>query len=392
MLPFNAIVVGTGFAGATAANLLATKYCMNVLVVEQRNHIGGQMYDFRNEEGLLIQKYGPHIFHTDSEAVYDYIKPFTKLNDYVHRVKADIDGQFVELPFNLDTAKKLLNYKLYNKFDSMLDSFISESFTYSKLSSDENATLQQITSIIYDKILSKYSKKQWGSYFKSLDTNVFDRVPIRCNHDSRYFTDKYQGMPVAGYTEMIKLMLDHSNISVMTNCNFNAIVDIDDKEQLFIYGHSFDGPIFYSGQLDHLMRIDERLFEGAGTYNLIPYRSLDFDFETTECRLPAAVVNYPNTREETRDTDFSYFYKNNAKNTVICHEVPKQGDGKNDFYYPIPSDSARAQYIKCLDVIKSKDVLKNIHPIGRAGLYKYMNMDATILSTMSIVDSIMLEK
>lgn len=380
---YDAVVVGSGFAGATAANILASNG-YKVLVVERRHHIGGQMYEYRAKNGMLIHKYGPHIFHTNDEMVYEYLKQFMRLDtSFVHKVTAYINGQYVDLPFNANTAH-ILNDVLRLEYNKLRNSqTLRPEVKYSELCNDAPI----LSRYIYDTFLKNYSQKQWGHFFPTkLDAKVLDRVPIRLNSDNRYFTDKYQGLPEFGYTDCIMKMLDHDNINVMTNCDFNSIARVTETDKtLYVLDSKFDGPIFYSGTSECIMQlIDVEMRH-------LPYRSLTFDFIHSSNKLPSAVVNYPNNYDRTRTTDFSHFnFDVKSTDTVLCNEISIDGNGKNDFYYPIPSDETIRQYQQNVVYIKSYPAFKNIFFIGRAGLYRYMNMDMTVHTTMSIVNEFLL--
>jgi UDP-galactopyranose mutase len=355
-IPF--VVVGAGLAGCTIAERIAAQLDKKVLIVEQRNHIGGNAYDYYNEDGILVQKYGPHIFHTNLEEVWNYLCRFTEWNAYVHRVIAKVNGTEVYLPINLDTMEKL-HSRSYTPAE------LEEYFELKRIKIDEIRTsrdvvVSQVGEEIYDLFFKNYTKKQWGIYPEELDAQVTRRLPVRFNRDTRYFSDTYQGIAKYGYTRMFERMLDNNNIHILLNTDYKDIIDTVKFDKLI-----FTGPIDYFFDYFH---------------GKLPYRSLDFKFETlqTEKYQNAAVVNYPNEHDYTRITEFKQFYFQTHHSTTICYEYPK---AEGDPYYPIPRPEYQEIYTK---YSKEAEKLGNVHFLGRLAQYRYLNMDQVVCESLAL--------
>jgi len=355
---FDYLIVGAGFAGSVLAERLATRSNKKVLIIDKRNHIGGNAYDHYNEEGILIHKYGPHIFHTNSKDVFDYLGNFTEWRPYEHRVLASVDGQHVPMPINLDTINKLYGLNL-TSFE--LDQFfasVAEEVPVIKTS--EDVVVSKVGRELYEKFFKNYTRKQWGLDPSQLDKSVTSRVPTRTNRDDRYFTDTYQAMPLHGYTRMFERMLDHPNIKVMLNTDYHEIVDfIPFKEMIFT------GPV-------------DEYFDYK--FGKLPYRSLEFKHETLnkEKHLAAPVVNYPNEHPYTRITEFKALTGQDHPKTAIVYEYP-QAEG--DPYYPIPMTENAELYNKYK---KLADETPNVHFVGRLATYKYYNMDQVVAQALTL--------
>jgi len=310
---FDYLIVGAGFAGSVVAERLARDAGKKVLVVEKRNHIGGNAYDHFDKEGILVHKYGPHIFHTNSREVYDYLGQFTQWRPYEHRVLASVDGTLVPMPINLTTINKLYGLHLSN---AEVDAFLkSKAEDIHPVRTSEDVVLGKVGKELYEKFFKGYTKKQWGVYPSELDASVTSRIPVRSNCDDRYFTDTYQAMPLHGYTRMFEKMLSHPNIKVMLNCDYKEIENIIPHEKMI-----------YTGPVDYFFNY---------CYGKLPYRSLEFKFETidNEYYQPTATVNYPNEHPYTRITEFKYLTGQKHHKTSIVYEFP-QAEG--DPYYPVP--------------------------------------------------------
>ncbi|SNR44537.1 MULTISPECIES: UDP-galactopyranose mutase [Hymenobacter] len=355
---FDYLIVGAGFAGSVLAERLATRSNKKVLVVDKRNHIAGNAYDHYNEEGILVHKYGPHIFHTNSKDVFEYLSNFTDWRPYEHRVLASVDGQLVPMPINLDTINKLYGLSL-NSFEveQFLES-LAEQVPVIKTS--EDVVVSKVGRELYEKFFRNYTRKQWGMDPSELDKSVTSRVPTRTNRDDRYFTDTYQAMPLHGYTRMFERMLDHPNIKVMLNTDYHDIVDfIPFKEMIF------------SGPVDEYFDFK---------YGKLPYRSLEFKHETlnTENYLAAPVVNYPNDNLYTRITEFKALTGQKHPKTSIVYEYPK---AEGDPYYPVPRLENAELYNKYK---KLADETPNVHFVGRLATYKYYNMDQVVAQALTL--------
>ncbi len=356
------LIVGAGFAGCTLAERIATKIHKKVLLVEQRNHIGGNSYDYYNSDGILVQKYGPHIFHTNSSDVWNYLCQFTEWNGYVHRVIAKVNKKEVYLPINLDTVERLYDRQFTP--EKLKDFFEQCRIKLTEIKNSRDVVVSQIGEELYELFFKNYTKKQWGVYPEELDAQVTKRLPVRFSRDTRYFTDIYQGIPKYGYTRMFDKMLDNKNISLLLNTDYKEIVDSINFKKLI-----FTGPI------DHYF--DYR-------YGELPYRSLDFKFETldTERYQNAAVINYPNEYDYTRVTEFKHFYFQKHGKTTICYEYPK---AKGDPYYPIP----KQQYLEIYEEYKKETKkMTDIYFVGRLAEYKYYNMDQVVASALRLFQEV----
>ncbi|WP_414572445.1 UDP-galactopyranose mutase [Nostoc sp. CCY 9925] len=359
---FDYLVVGAGFSGSVIAERLATQSGKKVLVVDKRNHIGGNAYDHYDEHGVLVHKYGPHIFHTNSREVFEYLSRFTKWRSYEHRVLASVDGQLVPIPINLDTINKLYGMNL-NSFE--VEEFyksLAEPMEYIRTS--EDVVVSKVGRVLYEKFFRGYTRKQWGLDPSELDKSVIARIPTRTNRDDRYFTDTYQAMPLHGFTRMFENMLNHPNIKVMLNTDYQEIQKAIPCREMV-----------YSGPVDEFF--DYR-------YGKLPYRSLDFKHEThnTAVFQPAPVINYPNEHLYTRVTEFKYLTGQEHSKTSIVYEFPK---AEGDPYYPVPRLENNEMYkqYKALS-----DTTPGVYFVGRLATYKYYNMDQCVAQALSVYKQI----
>jgi UDP-galactopyranose mutase len=362
----NTLIVGAGLAGSTLAEQLASRGNRQVCLIDKRDHIGGNTYDTYNTDGILVQKYGPHIFHTQSQRAWDYLNQFTKWNHYTHRVLACVDGKMVYLPVNLETMEKL--YERTFSVDEFKEFLGSQKIKLTSIQNSRDVIVSQIGEALYELFFKNYTKKQWGLYPEELDAQVTGRLPVRFNRDTRYFTDLYQGIPESGYTEMFKKMTDHPHVTIILNTDYREIVSRKKYQEII-----FTGPI-------------DEYFDYC--YGALPYRSLDFKFATLpiEKFQNAAVVNYPNDYNYTRITEFKHFYFQPHSHTTICYEYPQS---KGDPYYPIPKFEYQELYLKYKEKGTS---LINTYFVGRLAEYRYYNMDQVVLAALEKADSILSKK
>ncbi|MBA3334473.1 MAG: UDP-galactopyranose mutase [Acidobacteria bacterium] len=353
---FDYLIVGAGFAGSVLAERLANGSDKKILICDKRLHIAGNAYDFYNDEGILIHKYGPHIFHTNSAEVFDYLSNFTEWRSYEHRVLASVDGMLVPMPINLDTINKLYGLNLtafeVEKF------FESLAEKRDQIRTSEDVVVSKVGRELYEKFFKNYTRKQWGLDPSELDASVTARVPTRTNRDDRYFTDSLQAMPKHGYTRMFEKMLDNPNIKIMLNCDYREIINqISFKEMI------------YTGPVDAFF--DYR-------YGKLPYRSLEFKHEShdTERFQSAPVVNYPNEQAYTRITEFKYLTGQEHKKTSVVYEFPK---AEGDPYYPIPRKENADIYAKYKVLAEARS---DVHFVGRLATYKYYNMDQIVAQAL----------
>ncbi|MBA3945007.1 MAG: UDP-galactopyranose mutase [Herpetosiphonaceae bacterium] len=355
---FDYLVVGAGFAGSVIAERLARVAGKKVLIVDKRNHIGGNAYDHYDAAGILVHKYGPHIFHTNSKDVFDYLSQFTAWRQYQHRVLGVVDGQFVPIPINLDTVNTLYGLSLTSF--QLEEWFASVAEKREVIRTSEDVVVSKVGRELYEKFFRGYTRKQWGLDPSELDASVTARVPTRTNRDDRYFTDTYQAMPLHGYTRMFEKMLDHPNISILLNTDYR------DVESFIPYGE-----MIYTGPVD-------TFFDNC--YGKLPYRSLEFKFETHDTKVfqPTGTVNYPNDYAYTRISEFKYLTGQEHSKTSIVYEYP-QAEG--DPYYPVPRPENAELYKKYHALA---DVTAGVHFVGRLATYKYYNMDQVVAQALKV--------
>ena len=374
------IVVGAGLSGATVARALAEKG-HKVVVYDRRDTIGGNAYDKFDKNGILIQPYGPHIFHTNSKRVFDFLSRFTEWTPYEHKVKACVNGMLVPVPFNLTSLFKLYHKDKAEKIKEIL---ISE-YGYGnkvyilELKKHENPEIKKFADFVYKNIFYTYTKKQWGFKPEELGTEVMNRVPVYISEDERYFSDDYQYMPAKGFTEMISNMLKHPNVQLQLGKDAKKFLTL--KEGVcYVDGAEFDGTVIYTGCVDELF---------GYKFGTLPYRSLKFKFQTKKVKSyqSAAVVNYTTSAKWTRISEFTKFTcPPQKKRTVIVKEYSQPfKKGKNIPYYPIPIAENQLAFKKYED---EATLYKNLYLLGRLANYKYINMDMAVLNALTLVDSL----
>ncbi len=352
------VVVGAGLAGLTVAERIASEKNEKVLLVEKRSHIGGNVYDSYNEDGILIHNYGPHIFHTNDKEVYEYLSRFTKWNDFWHRVLTQVDGNLIPMPITLETINKLYNLSLTP--DEMKEFIGKLAVPVDEIKTSRDVALSKVGEEIYQKFFENYTKKQWGVDPAEIDTSVISRIPLRYNRDTRYFTDKYQGMPRHGYTKLCEAMIANPNIKIMLNTDFEEI-----RREI-----TWD-KLVYTGPADEYYGFK---------FGKLKYRSIDFVFETYDCDSyqEAPVVNYPNDYDFTRITEFKKMTWQESKKTTILKEYP-QAEGEP--YYPFPTADCKAQYALYQAEMEKEE---NVYFLGRLAEYRYYNMDAVVRSALNL--------
>jgi UDP-galactopyranose mutase len=359
---FDYLVVGAGFAGSVVAERLASQAGARVLVVERRAHIGGNAYDFFDDAGILVHRYGPHIFHCNSKQIFTYLSQFTDWRPYQHRVLASVAGQLVPIPINLDTINQL--YALSLSAAELDRWFQAVAEPRDRIRTAEDAVVSKVGRELYELFFRGYTRKQWGRDPSELDAQVTARVPARTNRDDRYFTDTYQAMPLHGYTRLFERMLSHPNIKVLLNTDYREI-----RDEIVYRELVFTGPIdeFFEHRLGHL-----------------PYRSLEFRFEThhTEWFQPAATINYPNEYPYTRATEFKYLTGQAHQQTTVAYEYPR---AEGDPFYPIPCEASRALYNRYQGLAAATP---NVHFVGRLATYRYYNMDQVIAQALKLAASL----
>jgi UDP-galactopyranose mutase len=360
---FDYLIVGAGFAGSVLAERLASQANKKVLIIDKRNHIAGNAYDHYNNDGILVHKYGPHIFHTNSREVFDYLGQFTPWRSYEHRVLASVDGQLVPIPINLNTINQLYGLNLNSSELEIFFESRAEKITQVKTS--EDVVISKVGKELYEKFFRGYTRKMWNLDPSELDASVTARVPTRTNKDNRYFTDTYQAMPLYGYTNMFEQMLSHPKIKIMLNTDYRDVMDIIPYKNLI-----------YTGPIDAYFNY---------CYGKLPYRSLEFKFETVDQEYfqPTGTVNYPNEQAYTRITDFKYLTGQKHHKTAIVYEFPK---AEGDPYYPVPRTENAEIYKKYHQLGLTET---NTYFVGRLATYKYYNMDQVVAQALTLFKKLM---
>ncbi len=358
-MKYDYLIVGAGFAGAVIAERIANELNKKVLIIDRRNHIGGNCFDYINEYGIIVHQFGPHIFHTNSKKVWDYISNFTKWNIYFHHVLAMVDGKNIPVPFNLNSIYQIFPKKYAEKLEHLL----IDKYDYGvkipilKLIENSDKDLKFLADFIYKNVFLGYTMKQWGLKPEELDFSVSSRVPVHISKDDRYFQDNYQGIPIKGYTSIFGKMLAHENIEIRLKTDFKSISED--------YGE-----LIYTGMIDEYFNY---------IHGELPYRSLEFELKSFD--FPAyqevSQVNYPNNFDFTRITEFKHFLPQKSNFTTIAYEFPKAYQkGLNEPYYPIPKEENDIIYQKYKN--EALSLSGKVHFVGRLAEYKYYNMDQVV--------------
>lgn len=358
---FKYVVVGAGISGLTIAERIANVLGEKVLVIEKRKHIGGNCYDYYDNDGILIHKYGPHIFHTEYKNVFDYLCKFTDWNNYQHRVLSYVDGNLLPMPICARTINMLYNLNLST---SEVKGFLeSVADSEREIKNSEDVVISKAGEYIYEKFFRHYTKTQWDMYPSELDPSVISRIPVRYNTDERYFTDKYQGMPAFGYSKMFDNMAGGGNIKFLMGTDYKEIIADIECEHLI-----------YTGPIDYYFNNE---------FGALKYRSIDVVFETKDESeyQSAAVINYPNDYDFTRITEYKKLTVQKHTKTVISKEYPAW-DGEP--YYPVPIEAQKTLYDKYKKKAESE---KNTVFAGRLAEYKYYNMDAAVYAALNLFES-----
>ncbi len=373
---YDYIIIGSGFAGAVVAQKMAEKG-KKVLILEKRDHIGGNCYDENDEHGILIHKYGPHIFHTNSKEVYDYLSKYTKWYDYSHEVVANLNGNFIPVPFNLNTLKIVYGEEKAQKLrEKLIDQYgYGTRVPILKLRENTDEDIRAIADFVYENIFLKYTMKQWGQTPEQIDPAVTGRVPVLISEDNRYFQDKYQGMPLEGFTLLFKNMLSQEGITVRLNTDAKQVLSFK-EDGIYFEDDKFEGKIVYTGPIDELFDCK---------YGRLPYRTLRFDmtYLAEEDYQPKAVVNYTVSEDFTRITEFKKLTGQKAEGTTIMKEYPLAYTGKDGEipYYAISSEDNINMYNKYVELIKKYD---NMYLLGRLAEYKYYNIDGIVEKALNL--------
>jgi len=365
------LIVGCGLSGAVIAERIANKLNNKVTIIEKRSHIGGNCYDFIDSEtGILMNKYGAHLFHTNNEKVWNYINSFDKWIRWEHKVIAYTDDKYVAIPVNISTINELCNENLQNEND--VNKWLEKNqIKYDKINNSEEMAKSRIGNKLYDKLIKDYTFKQWDKYPNELDKSVLERIPIRSNFDTRYFNDKYQALPHKGYTHFFEKILDNKNIDIKLSTDYFEYIKNNDYDVII-----FTGPIdSYFSNLEKL-----------------EYRSIDFDvkiIKNTKYYQPNSVVNYPSKDfPYTRIVEYKHFLNQKSDDTII---VSEKTNNYGEPYYPVPNKKNLELYEK-YKVLARNEESKNIFFVGRLANYKYFNMDEAISNSLEFFEDTIINK
>lgn len=373
----NIVVVGAGLSGAVIARLFAEKG-FSVKVVEKRDTIAGNTYDYIDENGIRIQKYGPHIFHTNNKQVFEFLSQYTEWEKYEHRVLGNINGKLVPVPFNLTSLKETHSKEDAEKIEEILLKEIGfgKKVPILQLKQHTEPLIREFAEFVYQNVFYTYTKKQWGFKPEELGSEVMNRVPVYVSTEDRYFTDEFQYQPTDGFTTMVQNILNHPNISV--ELGVDALQHVTFEQNKIAYDNDTNIDLIFTGRLDELLNY---------AFEPLPYRSLNFVFEThnTNSYQPAAVVNYTTSEDFTRISEFTKFCCKPTDKTVIVKEYSKQCEEGDIPYYPIPKQEYQSQYEKYLNEANKFD---NLYLLGRLANYKYINMDIAVDLAIKLFEKI----
>lgn len=379
---YDCIIVGAGIAGATVARKLAEESNKKVLVLERRNHIGGNCYDKPDDHGILIHEYGPHIFHTGDEGVREFLSRFTKWYDFGHEVVAKVGDQLIPVPFNLNTLHMVYDKEKAERLEKKLieEYGLDSRVPIMKLRESTDADVREIADYVYKNVFLYYTMKQWGQTPEEISPEVTGRVPVVISYDNRYFKDKYQSVPVDGFTPMFAAMLDHPNIEVHTGVDCSDVLDFEDGK-IYFEKAEFTGDLVYTGALDELFDCK---------FGRLPYRSLNFQFEhlDQDSFQDHSVVNYTVSEDFTRITEFKFLTgQKDTDGTTIVREYPFAYTGAEGEipYYAILNAENEALYEKYRLLTEDFD---KFHLLGRLAEYKYYNIDAMCRKAMELAEEI----
>lgn len=367
MEKFDIVVIGAGISGAVLAERYASTG-KKVLVLEKRNHIAGNCYDYIDSNGILVSKYGAHLFHTNDEEVWQYVNQFADWYEWEHKVLAKVDGQLVPVPVNINTVNKLfkLNIRTEKEMEDWLNAHRPRLLN---VQNGKDAALSRVGWVLYEKMFRHYTKKQWDKYPEELDASVLNRIPVRTNFDDRYFTDKYQALPKGGYTAMFKKILSHPNITVKLSTDY---FDVKPK----ISGYE---KLFYTGPIDRFFDFKHSLKEK------LEYRSINFVTETVnkEYYQENSVVNYPGKDVGfTRIIEYKHFGNQQSKRTTVVKEFTVD---EGEPYYPVPNERNQRIYDKYR---AEAEKLMDVYFVGRLANYKYFNMDQAFKNALDLFNNL----
>ncbi|HTF16473.1 MAG TPA: UDP-galactopyranose mutase [Chryseolinea sp.] len=364
-MSYDYLVVGAGLSGCVFAERIASQLNKSVLIVDTRDHVGGNCYDYYNSDGILIHKYGPHWFHTNDKRVFEYLSQFTTWRRHDHKVRSFVEGKLYPFPINMDTVNSLygLNLTTTEAVESFYDSVKIKEITAPR--NAEESIIRQVGWDLYNKFYRNYTTKQWGMSPTQLEGSVTSRIPVRSNNDDRYFTDTFQGVPESGYTSMFEEMISSNKIAVALRTDYKTIVDSVSFKKMI-----------YTGSIDYYF--DYR-------FGALPYRSLQFEHQTLDMEYFQAYqqINYPNDFAFTRIVEWKHATGQQHRKTTITKEYPCPHDTSNDKLYPILTKE-NLQVLAKYKVEAAK--LKNVQFCGRLAEYTYYNMDQVVARVLSIFE------
>jgi UDP-galactopyranose mutase len=379
---YDAIVIGAGFAGAVFARKIAEDG-KRVLILEKRAHIAGNMYDFQNSGGITVQKYGPHIFHTNNKKVFGFLSRFSDWYDYQHRVVGKINDKLVPIPFNFTSIDSLMNKPEADKLKTKLVSIFGgdKRISVFDLLNSDDKDIKKTGQFVLEKVFLNYTAKQWGVPIEQVDTATINRVPVVTGYDALYFKDTIQKMPLRGFTPLFTSMLEHENIEIQLNTNAKERLVFDFESKQILYDNKkYGGILFVTGAIDELLDYK---------YGFLPYRSLNLVFKDIGRKWyqPNAVVNYPNDKKFTRITEFKHFTQAQGEGgrTTILKEYPLRYDINkgHEAYYPVVNEENNRIYNNYRESLKP---FRNVYLCGRLAEYKYYNMDAVIENALNYAE------
>lgn len=366
------LIVGCGLTGVTIAERISTVLNKKVIIIDKRNHIGGNCYDYVDEDtGILMCKYGAHIFRTNNEKILKYINKFSEWVRWEHCVLSYVEDKYVPIPVNITTVNLLCNENIQNNEE--MDIWLKKNqCKYDKITNSEEMCKSRVGETLYSKMFSNYTYKQWNKYPNELNSSVLENIPVRNSFDTRYFDHKYQFLPKYGYTNFIKNMLDNSNITVKLNCDYESFKSENDIDQ-------FEGIIF-TGPIDEYFN-DSNL-------DKLEYRSLNFEikkFKKMRYYQPCSVVNYPELNLPfTRSVEYKHFLNQKTEDTVVVFETSTDS---GDPYYPVPNKRNINLYNEYVKLAEDEEKNHNVYFVGRLANYKYFNMDQAITNALDFFET-----
>lgn len=370
MTKYEIIIIGAGISGAVLAERYAS-IGKSVLVLEKRNHVAGNCYDYYNADGILVSKYGAHLFHTNFEDVKTYVQRFSEWYPYEHKVLAKVDGQLVPVPVNITTVNMLMGTHITNTTEML--AWLAQNQVYNENPQNgKEAAEARVGTVLYEKLFKNYTKKQWDKYPEELDASVLNRIPVREDFDDRYFSDTFQALPKGGYTQMFEKMLDHPNITVLLNSDFFDLKDdYPEYEKLF-----------YTGPIDQFFNFKYKI------KRKLEYRSIHFVHETLDQEefQQNSVINYPNEEKFTRIVEYKHITgQKHPKTTIVKEYTTDEGEP----YYPVPNPANQ----EIFELYKQEaDTLENIYFVGRLANYKYFNMDQSFKNALDLFEQLESQK